>query len=330
MRKRLGLLAVLLLCLFAGRAQTKTAVDSLPDYDALFSDLEAFLDSITAPHSFGLVNAGLTTGHFQYQTSSNKLTEKTQLILSPSVGYYHKSGIGATVVGSLIKAPDHILLYQTAASASYDYLKNRNFLTGVSVTRFFSKDSLPFYTSPLQNEASAYFTYRDAWLKPMLAVSYGWGNTTTVEERKEKIKLLKGKPLNSTTTIETTEAIADFSTTVAVKHDFYWLHVCNENDYIRLTPQVVAQAGTQKFGLAQTNNSYVSEKHSSTTVLYNTENNYVSAKSKFQLLSLSARLRSEYSWKHFFVQPQLVFDYFIPDADNKFATAFVINAGVLF
>jgi hypothetical protein len=232
-------------------------------------------------------------------------------------------------MASLINDQHTVTVYQAAATASYDYLKNHKLLTGISFTKFVTKKELPFYTSPLSNEVYAYFSYRNWWLKPAFAAGYGWGSITNVETRKEKIKLLKGKPLNSTTIIETTEAISDLSLSASLKHDFYWLHVLSKRDYFRVTPQVVLTGGTQKFGLSQTSNSYASEKRTGTSVLYDTDNRYLSAHSNFQLLSLSGRLRAEYSKGIYFIQPQLLFNYFFPEKDHRLAPTFIINAGIL-
>jgi hypothetical protein len=326
--------SLLLLALFlfaSARSQKGDPIDSLPDYDALFNELEHFLDSITAPRSFTTVNIGFGNGVFQYLSADrNTMKEVTQTIYTPSAGYYNKNGLGINFVTSVVHLDKSFTPYQTAATLSYDYLKNRKFFTGVSFSRFFTKDSLPFYTSPLSNEANAYFSYRGWWLKCALLAGYGWGSITSVEQRKEKIKLLKKKPLNGTTTIETTESIADFSLTASVKHDFYWLNVLSKRDFFRVTPQIALTGGTQRYGLAQTNSLYVSEKQTGASILYNTDKNFVAAQSKFQLLALSARLRTEVSKGIFFLQPQLIFDYYFPERNNNVVTAFVVNAGILF
>ena len=93
---------------------------------------------------------------------------------------------------------------------------------------------------------------------------------------------------------------------------------------------IYTTGGTQKFGLAQTNNLYVSSKHSSAASLNNTEKSFITERSQFQLFSLSARLRTEFSKGIFFVQPQLMFDYYLPEPDHTVATSFVLNAGILF
>ena len=207
---------------FMASAQNKTkpAVDSFAYYDDLFNELESFIDSITAPRSFATVSVGVGNGYFNYLSGDAALNNTTELIYTPSAGYYHKNGLGISATGLALFEAKKFNLYQVAASASYDYLKQRNFITGVAFTHFFTKDSLDFYTSPLTNEVNAYFTYRNWGIKPSVAVNYGWGSRTNVEEREEKIKLLRGKPLNSTTIIETTESISDLSVAASVKRDF--------------------------------------------------------------------------------------------------------------
>jgi hypothetical protein len=189
MLRKTSLLLLALFLFASARSQKGEPIDSLPDYDALFNELEQFLDSITAPRSFTTVNIGFGNGVFQYLSADRtSMKEVTQNIYTPSAGYYNKNGLGINLVSSIVNL-DTIPFtpYQTAATLSYDYLKNRKFFTGVSFSRFFTKDSLPFYTSPLSNEANAYFSYRGWWLKCALLAGYGWGSITSVEQRKEKM-----------------------------------------------------------------------------------------------------------------------------------------------
>ncbi len=305
------------------------AIDSFAYYDELFNELEAFLDSILQPRSFAILNVGISNGFFTYQSRSASLESRKQFVYAPAAGYYHKYGLGIHVGTSVLKEGGHFNLYQATATASYDYMQNRSYITGVSYTRFFTKDSLAFYTSPLSNELYAYFSYRKGWLRPAIAASYGWGSRTSVEERKEKIKLLRGKPLNSSTTIETTESVSDFTVTASVKHDFYWLNVVSEKDYIRVTPQLALMGGTQKFGLNQTNTYNVLNSKSGTYLFNSTENIDLSEGSRFQPLALSARIRSEFSKGKFFIQPQLMLDYYFPAKEKNLSAAFAINTGVM-
>src|SRR6185295_10269636 len=107
------------------------------------------------------------------------------------LGYYDASGFGFTTIGYIVKDDSKLNFYQFSISPSFDYLQNRNFAAGVSFTRFFTKDSLSFYTSPLQNELYGYFTYRKSWFRPAISVSYGWGSRSDYSKPEELITSLR-------------------------------------------------------------------------------------------------------------------------------------------
>lgn len=307
------------------------AIDtSFTDYDALFSELDAFLDSLLAPRDFAIFNLGITSGYFNYESNETYLLEpKKEFIYTPSFSYFSKSGLGVSVSSSIINDGQHINPYQFSATVSYDYLKNRKFITGLSLTHFFTKDSLPFYTSPLQNGASAYFTYRNFWVKPTVALSYGWGSRTAYSEREEYITSIRLRPTGYTR-INTQESINDFSVTTSVRHDFYWLDVLSKNDFIRVTPQISFVSGTQKFGINQSSNTYATIRGTNVNVLYHSKNVYLDDRLYFQPLSLTGYIKTEYSKGKIFIQPQVLLDYYFPAKEKNFSTAFLLNAGVIF
>ncbi len=332
--KNKGLLFTLslLLSFTVTQAQTtksKEVVDSLIDYDALFSELDLFFDSLYTPKSFAIINIGASNGFYNYRTNSGtSLTARKRLLINPSIGYFHKDGAGINVSGSMIKEETNINLYQVAATVSYDYLKNRKFSTGISLTHFFTKDSLPFYTSPLQNEGYAYFTVRKWWIKPSVAASYGWGSRTNYEERKEYITKLRLRP-SGYTTVSSKESIADFTMTASIKHDFYWLNTFFKRDYFRITPLISFTSGTQKFGFNQTSDTYTTSKGKNKNPLYNSENISLNSNEKFGPLNLTGMIKTEYSFGKFFLQPQWIVDYYFPSNNKKIAMAFALNAGFI-
>src|SRR6266513_3625303 len=131
---------------------TDTTIDPLMDYD-LFQDFDAFMDSILSPHSYFLGSLSMGKGYFSFENKGSSLIETSKkLTYSPTLGYYHKSGFGFTATGYIVNDETNLNFYQFSLSPSFDYLQNKDFATGVSYTRFFTKDSLPFYTSPFQNE----------------------------------------------------------------------------------------------------------------------------------------------------------------------------------
>jgi hypothetical protein len=203
-------------------------------------------------------------------------------------------------------------------------------MTGISGTRFITKDSLSFYTSPLKNELNAYFTYKRWWIKPSVSASYGWGSRSDYEEREEYITSLRLRPTGYTQ-INTHESVNDFSVSASVRHDFYWLNLLGRNDAVRLTPQLMFVSGTQKFGFNQTSStSYTLTKGNGKRVLADSENVYLDDKVTFQPLSLTAFLKSELSLGKFFIQPQVALDYYLPARDNNLNAGFLLNAGLIF
>jgi hypothetical protein len=300
------------------------------DYDELFNELDLLLDSLTAPRSFTLFNIAAGHNYFNYQSKSSYLLETNkQLTYSPSLAHYSKTGLGISVNAVIVHDGMNLNPYQFNVTGSYDYLKNPRFLTGIALTHFFTKDSLPFYTSPLKNEIYSYFTYKKFWLKPSVALSYGWGSRNEYEQREEYITSLR-LATRGYTRINTRESVNDFNVISSIRHDFYWMDVLGKKDYIRFTPQVVFTSGTQKFGFNQTSSTYATLPRTGANVLYNSDEVYLDDEVRFQPLSLSTYIKAEYSKGKFFLQPQLIFDYYIPATEKNFTTAIVMNAGVIF
>lgn len=306
------------------------AIDSTIDYDLLLQDMETFLDSISMPHSYLLGSLAIGRGYFNYTNKSNVFLEtRRAFTYTPALGFFHKGGFSVMAAGNIIIHDDKPNFYQFGVSPGYDYLKNRDFATGITYTRFFTKDSLPFYTTPLQNEVYSYFTYRKWWLRPTLALSYGWGNRTDYMEREELIQDLRLRR-RGITRINSKESISDFSVITSLRHDFFWLGVFSYKDHFRITPQLSFISGTQKFGFNQSANTYATILRTGANVLYNSEDVYLDDQLKFQPLSLTMFLRGEYSIGKFFIQPQVVFDYYFPTEESNFSTLFSFNLGMIF
>jgi len=312
-------------------------IDTTINYDEFFSALDDFIDSLYAPHSFAVINIGIGNNYFNYtNTTHTEIDVIKKVVFNPSIAYYHKNGLGISASASMVNIANQYDPYQYAISGSYDYIKNYKWATGLSFTHFFTKEDLPFYTSPLNSQASAYITYRRGWIKPMLAVNYGWGNRTDYNESSTYIKLLKlkkQKPLRNVTntTITTSqEHINDFSVTASARHDFYWLHILNEKDYARLTPQITFTGGTQKFGFNAESNSYISSSATGMNILYDSKNANLNSTTGFRPLAVTAFVKTEYNVGKFFVQPQVMIDYYIPASSDNITTAYSINTGLIF
>jgi hypothetical protein len=309
------------------------AVDTSLDYDDVMDELGDFLDSILAPRSYFLVSASASGGYFNYKSKNkDRIITRKQFIFSPAIGYYHKSGPGLTVSGNGTNSDERFTFYQYLVTPSFDFIQNRKLIGGISYTRYFNKDSSQFYITPLKNEFNAYFLWRKSWLQPGISIGYGWGNREEVERKEEFIKLLwkPGRPVLVITEINTKESVADFSVSASLRHSFYWLDLSKHKDYIRFTPMIVFAAGTQKFGFNQSTTSSLNTAIRNGRFGFNRGNIDLDNKSDFQPLSVTLFLRPEYSIGKFFIQPQLLLDYYFPGAENNFTVVPSINAGFMF
>ena len=322
----------------------------------MFSELDAFLDSLTRPKSFGSVSLSGGNRLFTLNTASDKIETERAFLFAPAAGYYHKSGIGVGGSAAIVMNNGKLNPYQYLATVSYDYLKVRGIATGVAFTRFFTEDNLAFYTSPLQNEVSGYFIYRKSWLKPSLTLSYGWGSRSSVEEQEffiEKIRknvkaLANGLGLGRgngngnngngngnggstgvVTRTQTTEKFYDYAVSFSLRHDFYLLHPFLKNDNLRVSPQITANAGTQRFGLNQTTQT---SWRSNSGILkpFTSDQVALEERSRFKPLSLTAFLRTAYTINKWYVQPQLIVDYYLPETSQPWNTSFMLATGLIF
>ncbi len=305
-------------------------IDTSLNYDELLNEMDLFLDSLLKPRSFLLANVSAGSSYYNYwKKNPLRLESVKKAIFTPVIGYYHRSGPGLTLSGNITDDGKQWNLYQFSVMPSFDFIQSLDWTGGLSYTRYFTKDSLPFYTSPLQNEYNAYFIWRKSWIQPGITVTYGHGSRSEFNKRERYIKLLRLRRIGSIiNTTSTNEEVADFSVTGSLRHTFYIREVLSRKDYLKIVPQIAFSAGTQKFGFNRTSNTYILNQREATNLLYNTGDISVDDNLNFQPLSLAVYLRPEYSIGKFFIQPQFILDYYFPS--ENFTAVFSINAGVVF
>jgi len=186
--KQLSLVLLFLMVLQKTSFSQKGKLDSLfasgdttAVMDSLMKDFDLFLDSLAAPKSFFNVSLGAGNGYFSFENKNSVyLTSRRKLILTPGIGYFHKSGLGLSATAFML-ADNGLSMYQMSFSPSYDLIR-RAFSTGISYTRYVQKDSVDFYLTPVQNELFAYFSYKNWWIRPSVNIAYGWGSEASYEK----------------------------------------------------------------------------------------------------------------------------------------------------
>lgn len=330
-----------LMCIFfisVNSFAQKKGIDSTLYYNEMFSELESFLDSLSAPRNMFIVNMGFSNNFINSKTVNQTIESNRRLLFSPSIGFYSKMGLGLNLASFINDVGSSWYMYQWLTTASYDYLRSDKIFTGVNYTRYFTRDSVSFYVSPLENEMSAYLMYKPSKFKPSLAATYGWGTRENFRKGVQYIDVLKkgrGRgnglipPVGDTDTL-TIESINDFTLAASVRRDFVWMRLLGKNNITRLIPQLTFTSGTQRFGFNQTANSFITNKNEKGSVLYNTDNVELEDDLGFQPLSLAVALRSELSFGKFFFQPQLIADYYLPAKEKNLLMGFRINTGFSF
>jgi hypothetical protein len=292
--------------------------------DSIYTEMDEILEEMLQPKSFLSVGLGAGTGFYNFKsaTATQPVTEK-KLLISPSVAYLHRSGLGLSASSFIINEQGRFNAYQHAITPSFDIIRRRRFSTGVAYTHYFTKKDLAFYTTPIQNEVYAFFNYKKPFIQPGVAVAYGWGSRTTLEQRRVQLLGLRRKRNPALVTVRNDESVRDFATLFSVRKDFTFTRLLSDKDLLTITPVVLLSAGTQSFGF---NTSFQGRTNVTNNFLPN--NQYVQDQRAFDTQSTTAILRADYSAGMFFVQTQVLIDYYLHSADNRLNNAVSLICGI--
>ena len=100
--RTLFLIYIALLCRIPAFAQEKPSIDALPDStylsDSLLVDLKSLLDSFEFKKSFVSINVTLSNALFSLRNDNFNAQQAytSKLSMTPSLSYYHRSGLGVT------------------------------------------------------------------------------------------------------------------------------------------------------------------------------------------------------------------------------------------
>lgn len=329
---------IIILCLAFTCSQTNAQdgkIDSLfrnadttAVLDSLLKDFDKFLDSLSKPKSFFNVSLGIGTGIFSFEEKGTMfVTSEKRLFFSPTLGYYHKTGLGITTAAFMLFDKNRVNAYQYAVSPSFDLIK-RKFSAGIAYTHYFNKDSVEFYMTPIRDEIFAYFSYKNFWLRPGINLSYGWGSKTEYEKQQYLIysRLLQ-RSQSYFITVKNVESVKDLSLTLSVRKDINWYDVFSKDDNVSFTPVVLLNMGTQNFGF---NTSYTNAQNAAIRINGAPSNSEISETTDFALQSVSAILRAGFMKGRFLLQPQIFFDYALWDTEKRFNTVYSVIVAVSF
>ncbi|WP_343693844.1 hypothetical protein [Chitinophaga sp.] len=205
------------------------------------AELEKQLDSLLRKREKSELIIGVGYGNnpaYGSKVNNGERPVVMKTFLSPTLGYYHKSGFYGTASNYYLFNSLGTPWFEWDFSAGYDYSKSKHFMTGVSYTRYIFADSADVPATPINNELFAYFYYRDWWVQPGISLDFGWGSC-------EEAKGPKGP--NGEPALTRHLSGNDFNIVAAVRHPFIFVDVLKTDDAFLLTPSVGLTMGTARY-----------------------------------------------------------------------------------
>ncbi|HMI77400.1 MAG TPA: hypothetical protein VK484_01335, partial [Ferruginibacter sp.] len=217
--------------------------------------------------------------------------------------------------------------YQYGISPSYTYSK-KNFMAGISYTRFIEGSDAGFDISPFKNDLYASALYKKTWIEPGIALGYSFGKLTEYYDSSFWFYPQPPAPpriiqLRDTTTTR----LSGLSVTLSAGHTWTSWELLSKKDGIRFVPTVMLNAGSQRWNVTHSNRIFTQ---------FPRLRNYLkrrfgdgSGSEKFKLESMAFLAQLTYYYGKFYLQPQVYLDYYLPSTTEKRLTSLIsVSAGV--
>lgn len=299
----------------------KEILDSLKQNDATVK----MLDELDKHSSYFKVGVGLGN---QLLSVNNKALDASQtnnkLIITPNIGYYHKSGFGISVAGYFLNDSGSTKFYQSALTPSYE-LDADDFGFGVSYTRYFPKDKYGGSNSPIQNDFYTNVLFKKTWLEPGVALGYSNGIYKEINVVTVNFPNIGPRTFTDTASTKTT-ALSLIGT---IEHTFDFDNIFSSSDLLNFTPAIMLNAGSNKLITTHKNkySAFVDQNSNRRRLRGNSQSDITS----FTLQSVGLNLGITYSIGSFIFEPQLYLDYYLHTSDTKkFTQVYNINAAFTF
>jgi hypothetical protein len=300
------------------------SIDSLLSDEALLADLRSLLDSMGIRKSFFSVDLGVGNRLFSLRNNSFNAQQiaENRVSFTPSVSYYHKSGLGISATAFMSAFDGQASFYQYAFSPSYDYLNNRKVAFGVSYAYYLTRDDLSFYATPFRHELYGYVRGRKGWLRP--GFNAGWASGSYQEiSRLDTVVFGIPRRITDTSTVNLTDLAFGFSASHHIDFD----DIFKKGDGLTIIPTAMLTLGAQTYDLQSKTTIISGSRLRNFTRRYNTTD-FENTGLRFQSISFS--LNASYFLDKLSLSGGYFLNYFIPDTDRKFTHVFSVSAGLTF
>lgn len=307
MYKRLSLMLIIVSCSFFAIAQSKKTEEAVSGEDT------------SGKVSYFKVAAGVGNQLLSIHNKALNASESVNgIIFTPSIGYFHKSGLGLSLQGYLLSDSGSTNFYQTSITPSYEYEGN-NVAFGISYSHYFVKNKYGSLATPIQNDFYASVVGKKGWINPGVALGYSSGISREINLVTVNIPQSGTVTFPDTTTTKT-KAISLIG---SLGHTFEFSNVFTKDGDLNFTTSLLANAGSAKFDVTHANRYSAAISNSRTrrgrgrlgggtgTSANGSE------VSKFALQSVGANFELGYGIGQFGVYSQLYLDYYLPQTDSK-------------
>jgi hypothetical protein len=315
--------------------QTKQVSDSLLlDSTATEKALEASIDSLlVANASSSYFQIGFGVGNQLYSSHNLALNAKQvspPLVLTPTVGYFNKSGFSIVATDYLLNENKSFGANQYSITPGFETQPNTPFDFLISYTRYFINNPYSNYSSPIQNDLYSSLVYKKSWLQGGFALGYSTGISKAVVHLDTTINAKERFLYDSIT-----NNLKVFTMIFSVQHNFGWKSVFNKEDSISFIPQIMlnfgSYAGTvnNDDNLDAILNTLVSK--AKINALRTSLTKKIKKLTKLQHTafgpeSAGIELQGSYTIGNFSIEPDIYLDYFLPQTtSNSFTQVYVVN-----
>ena len=331
------MLRALVFCLFAIVLFSKSYAQVSPSdkqiMDSLIQNDEflKMLDKLDDAKSYFRINVGVGNRLFSGNNKAvQNLDGQNQLVFTPSLGYFHKSGFSLFFAAYLLNEDNKFNFYQYAISPSYAYSKGKVADALISYIHYLKKSRYNISTSPFDNEIYANLLFKKPFVKPGFSASYSSGKYNEIVKVDTTLIILN-RPAHIKYVDTASTEISSFSFSASFEHDFTFYKLLSSNDGLRITPQLSLISGINNYTVS----------HKSSTQLYNLYTKRKlkrlrrfqssSEKGKYEIQSLGLDLDLNYSFGKFYIEPELYVDYYFPKTDSEsFTQIYNFNIGITF
>lgn len=351
MKKLFALPLAVLLCVSVVCAQqTDSTTINKDSIEKAVDDFLALLDSAKQPKSYWQLSLGASNTQFSINNvalNAQQLSKGVTLI--PSIMYADKSGLSFTYNNFISLNNVNSGIVQHTITPAYDFSRDKQFDFGFSYTRFIGNKNFAKASSPYQNDFYGYLQFNKWEVQPSVAFGYSTGKFT--ETSRTDTFFVRQRPLGPDTvryTIKDTlnVKLKDFSNIFSARHQFVF-ETKKASNYITFTPSFMLFFARNAYDVEYTSSSEFSPRTQvfldSRPLLYrevlntikqsfpdiNETRNFLNS-TNYQLQSIGLSMDAAFYFGKFYLNPQVYFDYYLPEADKKFTALFTLQAGFLF